>query len=210
MSVIHVNESVIVREKADAIFPLFIDFSNWHKWSPWFISDPSTSITISEDGKTLEYGGLAIKEGVLKVTSHIENQSIEINFTSEHIKKAIVVIQFESRGAETSVSWDYKENVTLIKSRGNEKRRKEISFDFKRGLLILSDLIHTGTFNSKIKMLGIQWGFGYDYVGINHSASIDELQELVIKDYKKLIAYTQMEDTGGKPVSFVIYLPPAR
>lgn len=208
MSTIHLHESAVFKEEVDAIFPLFIDLKNWHRWAPWFISDPTTDLTISEDGKSLKWEGVAIGEGKLEIISEVENQSLEIKitFTSTRSIKATAVIEFNSTGLnETNIKWIYKEKMAFYKGYQHKKKASAISYDLKRGLHILSDLIHNGTVKSEVKVLGVQWGFGYDYIGINHQVPMDQMQEFVVKDFKKLFPYSQLFNFEDKPCPFILY-----
>lgn len=208
MSIIYVNETATFKEEVQAIFPLLVDFSNWHKWVPWFLSDPTIDLTISDDEKSLKWEGIVIGRGELTISSEVENSFIEIKilYTLSRLTNATLRIEFNCKEVgETNVRWIYKEKMPFYKAYRNKRKADAISYDLKRGFQMLRDLIQDGTVKSEVKILGVQWGFGYDYVGINHQVPIDEMQEVVIQDFKKLMPYAHIFCFEDKPCPFIKY-----
>lgn len=182
-----VLESIRIEAPLAKVASTVRDFRSWLKWSPWLMAEPDAKVTFAQDGSQYAWEGKIVGAGDMRVVR--ETLPNEIDYTLTFLKPwkstADVRISFQEDGQETSVSWRMQSSLPFYMFWMTGMMATMISKDFRRGLLMLKDLVETGNVPSKLDFLGTQKVTGFHYHGLRTSCPIADIGERMQRDFCK-------------------------
>jgi len=196
----NVKKSLLIQKEAKDIFKYLNDFHNWPQWSPWLIADPNTSLNIDSDGKFYYWEGAVTGSGDMRVLNERKNKSLscDLNFYKPWKSRAKVDFYLEEKDGGTEVTWTMQSSLPWFLFWMKKPMEVYVGMDYKRGLLLLKDLVeHENTFCdlkfegfknlSKIKYLGFQTRCKMSSVEQIMNEDFQNIVPKLIKDYQDLI-----------------------
>lgn len=183
-----VEKSITIAASAEKVKSLITDFNYWKPWSPWFILEPDTKITISQDGKTHEWEGKRIGSGIITI---IAESDTVINYDLKFLKpwksqaKTDFIIEKLDEN-NTKLTWNLDGSLPFFMFWMKAMMERLIGMDYDRGLLMLKDYAEKDRVDAKLEFLGESNYAGCKYVGVKSECTIETIGEVMVEDFKKL------------------------
>lgn len=201
----NVSKSIEIEKNIEDVFKTITDFNTWSSWSPWLCQEPDCPVEISgapsEIGHAQKWKGQIIGEGQMSLYNLNSNTSIHYNieFLKPWKSKSQVDFFLEPVDGGTRVRWDMKGSLPIFLFFMKKMMRALIGMDYKRGLMMLKDLMESGAVHSSTTVDGKVDRNNFHYVGIKRSCSIEEMPSLMQGDFTSLHVKLE-EDKLDTPV----------
>ncbi len=116
---VHVERTMIINAKPEAVFNMVNDLKNWNSWSPWNRIDTAMKITYGEisEGKGASYSWTSnhknVGNGDLKILESMpfESIAVELNFMGQGT--ALGGYKFEPEGEKTKMTWSMDSDMGM-------------------------------------------------------------------------------------------------
>ncbi len=201
----NVSRSITVNAPAEKVFNILNNFNTWTLWSPWLVAEPDAKVNVADNAKYYEWEGKRVGSGNMTITNEKENKSIDIDllFLKPWKSKAKVGFKLESDGEGTKVTWNMDSALPFFMFWMKKMMVAFISMDFDRGLKMLKDYTEDGKVHSELTFKGASQFSGFQYVGVETSCSIADLEKAMTVDFEKLTKYIteHTDNLAGKPLS---------
>ncbi len=203
----HVEKSISIAASAEKVKSVVSDFNHWKAWSPWFILEPETTVSVSSDGKTQEWEGKRIGSGIIKVISESDSM-IRYNLAflkpwKSEAKTDFIIEKIDEN--TTNLTWTMDGSLPFFMFWMKPMMERLIGMDYDRGLLMLKDYIEKGTVESKLMFLGQSDYAGCKFVGVKSECTIDNIGEVMSADFKKLMEFASANKDNVTNEVFSIY-----
>lgn len=201
-----VNKSITIKAPREKVFDVISNFTTWTSWSPWLIAEPDAKVTIAENAKQYSWEGKITGAGEMQITSEQQNESVDIALTFLKPWKSTAKVRFEIKqaGEEVEVSWLMDSSLPFFMFWMTKLMTAMIGMDYERGLNLLKDYVEDGQVHSNLEFIGATEYPGCTYIGIKGQCSLDDVTEVMEKDFGKLWAFCHEGSTpSGEP--FTIY-----
>lgn len=187
----HVTQSISIDAEPTTVFKALADYRTWTIWSPWLISDPDATVTISEEpasvGSTYHWKGTVTGEGELKHRTLQPGQRVEDDLTFlvpfKSIAKTAFILRPEKGG--THVDWTMDSSLPWFLFWMVPMMKRFIGMDYARGLSLLKEWIETGAIQSKTTVHGVEPVQHFQMAGIAASCSIDQVGPSMEQSFAK-------------------------
>lgn len=206
----HVERSIVIDKPLLEVRDSLKDFKAWPKWSPWLIMEPDATLTYSQRqgqvGASYGWSGLLVGAGSMELlTVHDDLLEMEINFVKPFKSTAEVSLRLEEVVGGTKVTWMLDGNLPFYLFLMKRKMERDIGMDYERGLLMLKDYLETGSVSSYVIIEGVVQMPEQKYIGIPNTCSIDEVGEVMKKDFATLYDHRVKHALSLDKVPFCIY-----
>lgn len=220
MPTLDVNRSILINASADQVFDSLADFSTWTTWSPWLGIDPDAKVTVTEPpnqiGSVYHWDGPLVGEGEIEHTALDRLNEIQQQLRFKRPYKSVNQVRFviEDLGDQTRVQWIMQGKLPWFLFLWKSKFEMFIGLDYDRGLGMLKQLIENGSVPSRVEVLGIQSVAAKRVIGLQDSASLDEIGAVMDVAFKRLTDHINLDceddaregdDDTGQILS--VYLP---
>ena len=202
----HIEKSITIAADAEKVKSIITDFSHWKHWSPWLILEPECQVTVSANGKMQEWDGKRIGAGNMKIIT--EGDSVinyDLTFLKPWKSKAKVDFIIEELGQDTKLTWTMDGSLPFFMFWMKNMMERLVGMDYDRGLLMLKDYIENGSVDVKLEFLGESNYAGCSYVGIKNECTIDNVGEVMEKDFQKLNGFAKDNSEILTKEFFTIY-----
>ena len=173
--------SIEIQANASRVFQAVSDFGTWTIWSPWLISEPDATVTVSSDGKSAgsvySWVGNITGQGEVEHMELVQNSLIadEIRFLKPFRSDAKVGFQLEPSGSGTKISWSMDGRMPWFMFWMIPFIKTFIGMDYMRGLRMLKDWIETGSIPSKVIQHGIEETGPVRMAGVVSSCEVESV-----------------------------------
>jgi len=205
------EESIVVESDLERVRSEVADFTRWPLWSPWLYVEPEASIEYAGKPGEIAHGyhwtGQKTGEGQMSIKA-LDTRSIEadLTFIKPFRSKAEVAFEFEALEKErTRVLWSMRSQLPWFMFFMKASMVAMISSDYRRGLLMLKDLIESGSVPSETATDGVTDMPAISYFGQRKSSSLAQIGgtiEAGLTDVSEALA-SAGADASGSP--FVHY-----
>ena len=188
MPKLNVSRAMEIEAPLERVFEEVRNFKRWNLWSPWVIAEPDCPMSYREDGKQYGWNGKIIGSGEMEITGEKENEWIdyELRFFKPWKSQGDVRISFASKGAGTEVTWKIDSSLPFFMFFFKKMMEALIGMDYRRGLLMLKDLVETGSVPSRLEFASGKKVEGWKYVGIRTEAELSSIEEAMERDFGAL------------------------
>ncbi len=210
MPAYHVERSISINTPLQKVKDSLRDFKQWSKWSPWIIMEPDATLTYSDRqgqvGATYGWSGILVGAGSIELMEVNEKHlKMQITFVKPFRSTASVGFDLEDEGVSTKVTWFMDGKLPFFMFWMTEKMKTYIGMDYARGLHMLKEYLETGSVASYVIIEGIIPMVKQEYIGIPNSCAIEELGEVMKKDFEALYAFMEEKGLSMQRVPFSIY-----
>lgn len=184
-----VSKTQEIAGPVDQVFEKVRDFHSWPHWSPWLITDPDCELDVQNDWYSWE--GEICGSGRMEVVGEETNESIhyDLQFLKPWKSQADVQISFVAKGDVTEVTWTMDSSLPIFLFWMTKSMEAYIGMDYDRGLLMLKDLMETGSVPSHLEFPGREPSQRFVGVGIRRKASMDNIEQDMETHYKEVRKY---------------------
>lgn len=201
MSKFAVSRSILIRASIEEVYTAVRDLRKWKLWSPWLIAEPDCQFAVADDARSYHWEGNVIGAGALELEKEEPNRALEfqLNFLKPWKSTAEVRFLFEQQEEAVEVTWSMTSVLPFFMFWMKSTIIGMIGMDYRRGLMMLKDLVELGEIPSKLDFLGkVPTPYaGSRYVGIQSTASIADLGERMQADFGSLADW--LEEKGITP-----------
>lgn len=186
----HVEESILIDQKAEKVYAILSDYHHWQQWSPWLLAEPDCEVKVSEKGDFYQWDGSIVGSGEMTITKTSEKcdfLAMDLHFLKPWKSFATVAFYLEEKDNITHLRWTMDSSLPFFLFWMKKSMVAFISADYQRGLRLLKDLLETGKPNSHITFQGLKQYKGSAYIGIKRRISIHEVDAYMSKDFEKLM-----------------------
>jgi len=171
----HVEKAIIIAASLEKVKSIITDFNHWEAWSPWFILEPETKVSISADGKTQEWEGKRIGSGIIKMISERDSMiKYDLTFLKpwkSEAKTDFIIEKIDENN--TKLTWTMDGSLPFFMFWMKTMMECLIGMDYDRGLLMLKDYIEKGNIDARLEFLGESDYAGCKFVGVKSECTID-------------------------------------
>lgn len=186
------ENQTIIKKPIEAVFPAASDFTQWKRWSPWFIQEPEATFKVSGQpshvGHKQEWNGDAIGSGQTTMVQLVGKN--ELHFDLEFFKpwksKSKTSIYLEEQGEHTRVRWTMESPMPWFLFWLVPLMQALVKEDYRRGLAMLKELVETGQVASQCNFKGTVQRPGFQYLGFETDCRLDELGDRMKRDMTRL------------------------
>lgn len=179
---IEVEKSTTIDKPISEAYETVVDFNSWAQWSPWLCIEPSAEVNITNDGintgDIYAWGGEIVGAGEIEHKALTSNKYIEqqIRFTKPYESTSKVYWKFEAiTDSTTKVSWGMHGEMPFFLRFMAKQMEPWIGMDYDRGLLMLKDLIETGSVNTELTINGVDAFEGFTFVGKKEVCPMEDI-----------------------------------
>ncbi|WP_193210846.1 SRPBCC family protein [Luteolibacter marinus] len=205
MPVFHVRKSEFIAAPVAKVYESVLDFRRWAAWSPWLIAEPGARMSYAEDGRSYTWDGEVTGSGMMEITGGDPPWSIVYRLTFLKPWKSVnqVEFHFSEHDGGTEVLWTMEGKLPFFMFWLKGMMSAWIGSDYRRGLLMLKDLVETGAVPSKLEFLPHQAAGGFRYTGVRSQCPTEGIGPSMQADMQKLMAWVGSSGTQpkGKPFS---------
>lgn len=207
MPAISVKKSIVINAPVEKVYATVRNFQEWTPWSPWIIAEPDCPLDFPADGMSYSWNGTIIGSGSMTILDAKENHSIDyaLEFLKPMKSKADVKFIFEPQSEGVKVTWTNDAKLPIFLFFFTKMFNSMVGMDYDRGLKMLKDYIETGSTKSILSFEGISTQNGFQYVGVNASCTLDEIDSSMKDSLCKV--HGLIKDAGISPSGppFAIY-----
>lgn len=147
----HVERSIVIKAKPDAVFPLLNNLHGFMRWSPWAKLDPSMTLTYSGPiegvGARLNWSGnAAVGTGSQEIIESIPNERVKSNLQFGGYQHASTgTFTLTPQGEATKVTWAYDTSMgyDIVSRYFGLMLDAWIGNEYDRGLAALGKLLES-------------------------------------------------------------------
>jgi len=161
MPAIQCEESIVVESDLQRVHSEVADFTRWPLWSPWLYVEPEASIEYEGEPGEIAHGyhwkGQKTGEGQMSIKA-LDTRSIEADLTFIKPFRSVAEVAFVFEALEkerTRVLWSMRSQLPWFMFFMKASMVSMISSDYRRGLLMLKDLIESGSVPSETATDGV-------------------------------------------------------
>ena len=113
----HIERSIVVNAKADAVFAQVNDLKKWNSWSPWFKMDPNSKMVFSDNSAglgayyTWESTNSNVGKGKLTIEESTPYSLVKSKLEFEGMSESHAYFKMEPEGENTKVTWAIDSNL---------------------------------------------------------------------------------------------------
>lgn len=145
---VHIERSIVMSAKPEAVFPLLNDLHEFNRWSPWGNLDPKMVTTYSGPsagvGAQMSWSGNArVGSGSQEITESVPNQRVRTRLQFggyDHPSSATFTVTPEGEGSKVTWSYDTSMGYDIISRYFGMMLDHWIGADYERGLAALARL----------------------------------------------------------------------
>lgn len=178
-----VQESTLIKASRDQVFDYVTNLNHWSVWSPWLCVEPTASVHVSSDGKSVgsvsTWDGEVVGKGEneIKVLDPGKRMELELRIIKPWKSTSEVLFDFEDAGDETKVTWTMNGSVPWFMFWMKSMLENMIGMDYDRGLRMLKEQIETGEVLSKVNVRGVQPVGPIHMVGVRKDCSMETINK---------------------------------
>jgi len=210
MPTIHVSRSIMIDAPKEKIRQTLMDFRQWSTWSPWLVMEPDANVAYSDNqsevGAGFSWEGELVGSGQMKLV-HADADTLEMkmHFLKPFKSTAQSHFTLEEVDGQTEVIWHMHSKLPWYLFYMTKRMETFIGMDYDRGLGMLKEFMEKGSVASAVDIEGIVHMQGRKYVGIPHTCAIDEVGEVMKKDYESLFNFIADNAITLEEMPFSIY-----
>ncbi len=210
MPTIHVSRSCLIDAPKEKIHLVLMNFQESINWSPWLIIEPEAKVAFSENqgkvGSGFSWDGELVGIGQMKLV-HADEKDIEmkLHFIKPFKSTAKSIFTLEEHDGQTEVIWHMQSKLPWFMFFMRKKMEHFISMDYERGLGMLKEYIETDKVDTSIMIEGIVQMQGEKYVGVPNTCAIEDVGEVMKKDYERLFDFIADNAITLEKMPFSIY-----
>ena len=210
MSSYHVQRSIVIDIPLLTLRNSLKNFKDWPKWSPWLVMEPDATLTYTaeqgEVGDGYAWSGVLVGAGSVELLEvKDEALKMQIAFVEPHKSSAEMKFCLEEVSAGTKVTWSVEGHLPFFMFWMSGKMQTFIGMDYERGLLMLKEYMETGDVVSYVHIEGVLPMKVQNYIGIPNHSSINNVGEVMKKDFEKLYDFMKKHDLNPDRIPFTIY-----
>ncbi len=175
MAKYHVHKSIKIEKPVSEVFKFMKDFQHSKSWDPWMVCDPEADQEYAE--KYSKWNGEYVGEGEMRLVDETKDKYLEyaLEFKAPYKSKAKVWYDFKDMNGETEVNWHMDGSLPWFMFWMKNSMKAMIGMDFKRGLLMLKDVLEKGEVTANSSYEGfVDLEIPY-LVGYKGTAEIDNI-----------------------------------
>ena len=189
MPKINITEKIEIGVPAEEIYGYLKDLKRWREWSPWLVCEEDCELEFSKDGKQW-YGwdGKYVGAGKMSLKNAVKNESLEYFLEFLRPWKSKAQTQLNLRGSQNGVSveWCMQGSVPWFMWWMRPTMVRMIRMNYERGLSMLKEKLETGEVDSRLEYSANEAFPARAYIGIKRACSMNEFEERMGSDFKKL------------------------
>lgn len=199
----HIEKSITINKDLATVKSLVEDFKQWNSWSPWTVLDPQVKNeyqgSAGDKGHMMSWDGEIIGSGSMHIVKNEQNQ---IDYALEFIKpfksKATSTFILKENNGQTEVIWTMDSGVPFFMFFMLPMLKMMVGMDYVRGLKMLKSVAETGTVPATTQNKGIRDYEGFSYIGIQRTATMDEMGDAMKADFEKILNDFIYKGTSAK------------
>jgi effector-binding domain-containing protein len=176
-----ITESIHIDASPQRVFEAVADYRTWTTWSPWLICEPEAKVTVSPDpssvGSTYAWLGDLTGQGQMIHQKLEPYRAIEDELTFLKPFKSVCRIGFriDPEFGGSKLTWTMNGSLPWFLFFMVSSMKTILSMDFRRGLLMLKDLLEKGSIPSQSTVHGVVTIPQIRMAGIADTALIHEI-----------------------------------
>lgn len=188
----HLERSLTINAPVKKVLSLVNDFNQWHTWSPWTIAEPDCSVKIGgkvgQVGHKMHWDGQIIGSGNNTLVRVSDTQlDYDLVFLTPWKSSSKTSFIFKKTKKGTKVIWTMDGQMPIFMFFMIPMMKGWISLDYDRGLRMLKAMAETGKVNAQTTNKGTVDLEEFSYIGLQRTAHMDSVGELMQKDFDRLI-----------------------
>jgi len=207
MPALTIRKSIVIQAPVEKVYATVRNFREWPRWSPWVICEPDCPLTYAADNRGYTWDGQVIGSGGIEIETEDAPRSIgmKLAFLKPWKSESKVGFAFrelgEDRGVE--VTWSMDGSLPAFLFFLKDMMTAMLGSDYERGLMMLKDVVETGSVPFKLDFAGRGFFGSGRYVGIRTKVSIDDIGPSMEASFRALQGW--LEERGlrsaGRPIS---------
>lgn len=189
MPKLNLNRSTTINAPIEKVYENVSNLNHWTAWSPWLITEPEATTTVSDDQKSYSWKGKRVGSGEMKITKEVPNESVDYDLTFLTPWKSHAKVRFEVKSVDSStteVTWYMDSSLPFFMFWMKKMMMAFIGMDYERGLALLKDYSEDGQVHSKLEFIGERTFPGHTYIAIKSDCSISDLSQAMERDFTRL------------------------
>ncbi len=176
-----VSRSIGIKASPRQVYDSLADYATWTTWSPWLLAEPGAQVDVSTDsastGSTYAWKGEVTGEGQLTHRQLVPEKLIddELQFFKPFKTTCRTSFQIQPDSAGTQLVWNMDASMPWFLFWMIPMMKTFIGMDYRRGLLMIRDLLETGAIHSCCQNHGCQPVGPIRMAGIPGSCNLDEI-----------------------------------
>lgn len=202
----NVTRSIQINAPQQKIFDTVADFGTWTTWSPWLLTEPDATVTVSENSNSVGSGyswdGEVVGAGELEHLKLIGNERIEdeIRFLKPWKSRSDVTFDLKQTSDGTELSWGMAGSLPWFMFWMKPMMETFIGMDYDRGLKMLKEWIETGSISSKVDVRGVESVGPIRMAGVGNTCSVEQIgpdMERTMGKAKEVLAQNDLPAEQG-------------
>lgn len=188
MPAFQVARSILVDAPPNRVFDTVVDFSTWTTWSPWLGIEPDANVTVSavsnQVGSTYDWAGEVVGSGGMchthlatPTSSTAGSIKSDLSFIKPFKSQSKVEFDIKPIDGKTELTWHMHGKLPWFLFWMKPGIEKFIGMDYRRGLLMVRELIETDRVTSKIEVKGVESVKASTVVGLSGHCQFDDLSD---------------------------------
>lgn len=200
MPAYEIEKSIFIQASPERVFEVVSDYRTWTTWSPWLISEPTATVTISQEaasvGSLYAWHGQVTGQGELEHKRLVPGQLVEdeLRFLKPFKSTCKTSFKLTREGSETRLTWDMKGSLPWFLFWMIPMMKTFIGMDYQRGLNMLKEWVETGAIASRTIVHGTEKVASFRMAGIASKCSIDDVSESMERAFEQ--AQAEFHKTG--------------
>ena len=189
---IKIDQNIMIEAPVEKVRSHILDFHLWKGWSPWSVIDPDQKCNISGEpgalNSQMSWEGKFTGSGVITLTASDDHSlSYKLQFQKPRQLITDTSFHFSSLNGKTKLTWKMEFKLPFFLFFMFKFIQSARSMDFSRGLIMIKDLVETGSVNAKTVYQGIVDFEGFSYVGRKRTSSLKDLPKGMAEDFQRIM-----------------------
>lgn len=156
----HVQRSILIEVSPQQVYDKLVDFNSWTHWSPWLISEPEATVTVTPNANQI--GAVYAWAGKIVGAGEVEHKQLEaphkiedeIRFLKPFRSQSTVGFEIQPSGPHTRLTWLMDGSLPWFMFWMRPMMETFISMDYDRGLRMFKEWLETGQVQSHTAVKG--------------------------------------------------------
>lgn len=210
MATIHMSHSSLIDAPKEKIYKVLMHLQESAKWFPWLAIDADAKVAFSqkqgEIGSGISWEGELSGNGQIKLRQ-IDDADIEMDiyFFKPFNFSITSLYTLQEHEGKTEVIWHMKGSLPWYLYFMRKKLQRLVQMDLERGLGMLKEYVEDEKVTSSCHIEGVVEMQANKYVAISNTCAIEEVGDVMKKDYEKLFDFIAENEITLEKMPFSIY-----
>ncbi|MCT4666025.1 MAG: SRPBCC family protein [Flavobacteriales bacterium] len=206
MGKMNIHRKIMINADKQKVHDVLVDFNTWTNWSPWLICEPEAKVEVNSAKSYYSWEGKRVGAGEMEVTEDLGDEiKYRLAFLKPFKSKANVSFRLKDINDGVEVTWTMESKMPWFMFFMKKQMEAYVGMDYERGLKMLKDFIELGTVESSLEIKPDEHFDGCTFIGIKRSTTIEEMGDMMKKDFLTLTKFAQERQLEMNTLPFSQY-----